>query len=437
MTFENTLFTSFASNERVLIFLLSGLTILLFYLIRERLLLNRNRSKIKIRVHVNGTRGKSSTTRLVAAVLRSKYPTVAKTTGTLPRRLLEDGSEIPIIRIGSANISEQIKTLIWAGKRDAEAIVLECMALRPEYQALCEREIIQATIAVITNIRADHLDVMGPGVEDVGWALAGIIPQNGILITAELNYLYLLKEACRQKNAQLISISDVEINAISDQMMARFDHLEHKDNVAIALKIADHCGITQSEAWDAMLTAQPDPGALMAFSITKKGPLKRSWHFVNAFAANDPESSLTIWNQAISSFTTQSYHVALFNLRDDRVDRTRQMADLALQLQSSQLILLMGNGSKLFLDQLASKVSTLNKVVDLGDASGTEVAAWLNENLNYDALVVALGNIGGQGFNLVETLKHAATSCSSSDFYLKNATFIDESERIEGELVYD
>lgn len=185
----------------------------------------------------------------------------------------------------------------------------------------------------------------------------------------------------------------------------------------------------------------------MAFAITKPGLLKESWRFVNAFAANDPESSLTIWNQALDSFITQPYHVALFNLRDDRVDRTRQMADLALQLPGSQLILLMGNGSKLFLDQLgtnpptatttAAETTTLSKVVDLGDATGTEVAAWLNENLNHEALVVALGNIGGQGFNLVETLKHAATSCASSDFYLKNANFIEESEKIEGELVYD
>lgn len=437
MTSENALFISFASNERVLLFLVSGLILLLIYLVRERLLLNRNRQKIKIRVHVNGTRGKSSTTRLVAAVLRSRYPAVAKTTGTLPRRILEDGSETPIIRMGAANISEQIKTLIWAGKRNAEAIVLECMALRPEYQSLCEREIIQASIAIITNIRADHLDVMGPTVEDVGWALAGMIPQNGILITAELNYLYLLREACRQKKAQLISINETEINAISDQMMAQFDHLEHKDNVAIALKVAEQCGITHADAWTAMLSAQPDPGALMAFAITKPGLNQLSWRFVNAFAANDPESSLSIWNQAIASFTSQFHHVALFNLRDDRVDRTRQMADLALQLSSAPLILLMGNGSKLFIDHLSPTSPVLHKVVNLGDISGAEVATWLNTNLPQDSLVVALGNIGGQGFNLVETLKRAATSCSSSDFYLKNATFIEESERIEGELVYD
>ena len=41
---------------------------------------------IPVRIHVNGTRGKSSVTRLIAAGLReSGFNTYAKTTGTTPR----------------------------------------------------------------------------------------------------------------------------------------------------------------------------------------------------------------------------------------------------------------------------------------------------------------------------------------------------------------
>ncbi len=435
MQMDNQALRSLEWDQRVIIFLLSGLVLLLIYLICERYLLHRNRKKLLVRVHVNGTRGKSSTTRLVAAILRAKYRTVAKTTGTLPRRILEDGSEKPIIRTGSANISEQIKTLIWAGRRQAEAIVLECMALRPEYQSLCEREIIQASIAVITNIRADHLDVMGPGVEDVGWALAGMIPQNGILVTAEQNYRYLLEEACRHKNAKLVCIGSEEIHAISDQSMSQFQHLEHKDNVAIALKIANICGISSEEAWKTMITAQPDPGALVTFTIkqNKVGPL---WYFVNAFAANDPDSSFAIWQQSLSSFVIKTHAVVLFNLREDRIDRTLQMADLALQLQEAKTILLMGNGTKLFLDRFLSKSSQGDKIIDLGDRSGAEVAHWLSANLVSHSLVVALGNIGGHGFSLVESLRQSAQSAAVESFYLDpNAS--EKNKTMERELIYD
>jgi len=192
-------------------------------------------------------------------------------------------TELTLVRTGTANIKEQIETLIWAGKRNAEAIVLECMALRPEYQSLCEREIIQAHIAIITNIRADHLDVMGPEVEDVGWALAGMIPKDGVLISAEHNYYLLLEEACRIKNAKLLLVNRDDVNAISDQMMTQFSHLEHKENVAIALKIAEYYGISNSEAWQAMISAQPDPGALVALSMLSRDTKRIHLEFCKCF----------------------------------------------------------------------------------------------------------------------------------------------------------
>jgi len=49
---------------------------------------------IPVRIHVAGTRGKSTTTRLIAAALRaSGRRVVAKTTGSEPRLILPDGRE--------------------------------------------------------------------------------------------------------------------------------------------------------------------------------------------------------------------------------------------------------------------------------------------------------------------------------------------------------
>src|SRR6266540_7415488 len=70
--------------------------------------------RIPIRIHVNGTRGKSSVTRLIAAMLRAHgIPTVAKTTGTTARLILPDGSERPVFRDGRPTIRE----LAWAMRR--------------------------------------------------------------------------------------------------------------------------------------------------------------------------------------------------------------------------------------------------------------------------------------------------------------------------------
>ena len=59
--------------------------------------------KLKIRINVNGIRGKSTITRMTCAVLKEAgYKVIAKTTGTAaPHDLLEYGREFKIQR-GSA-----------------------------------------------------------------------------------------------------------------------------------------------------------------------------------------------------------------------------------------------------------------------------------------------------------------------------------------------
>jgi poly-gamma-glutamate synthase PgsB/CapB len=123
----------------------------------------RRAYSIPIRVHVNGTRGKSSVTRLIAAGLRAgNISTMAKTTGTLPRIIDMEGLEVPIIRPGRANIIEQVKVFRYFAKRKPQAVVVECMAVNPEYQWICEHKFVHSTVSVITNCRLDHVLEMGP-----------------------------------------------------------------------------------------------------------------------------------------------------------------------------------------------------------------------------------------------------------------------------------
>src|SRR5262249_5007474 len=138
--------------------------------------------RIPFRVHVNGSRGKSSVTRLVAGGLRAGgIRTVAKTTGTKPRFIYDDGSEVPVVRPGSPNIIEQVRIVRRAAQLGAQVFVVECMAVKPELQTLLEEKIIQSTHGVITNVRADHLDEMGPTLVDVARNLARTIPRGGRL----------------------------------------------------------------------------------------------------------------------------------------------------------------------------------------------------------------------------------------------------------------
>ena len=70
------------------------------------------RKKLAHVVHVNGTRGKSTVSRLIEAGLREGGMRVfCKTTGTDPLTIDVNGCEEPIRRQGKANIKEQITIL--------------------------------------------------------------------------------------------------------------------------------------------------------------------------------------------------------------------------------------------------------------------------------------------------------------------------------------
>ena len=90
---------------------------------------------IPLRIHVNGTRGKSSVTRLIAAGLREGgLRTFAKTTGTAPRVIDSDGKDRIIHRLRLPSIGEQVRLLKYFASEKPDAVVMECMAVQPQYQ---------------------------------------------------------------------------------------------------------------------------------------------------------------------------------------------------------------------------------------------------------------------------------------------------------------
>ncbi len=127
---------------------------------------------IPVRIHINGTSGKSSVTRLIGAGLRAGgISNITKVTGTFPRLIIEDGTETYIHRKASANILEQLSIVKYAASRKVQALVMECMALQPQYQTITEHHMIHSNIGVMTNIRLDHTDVMGHTLPEIAETL--------------------------------------------------------------------------------------------------------------------------------------------------------------------------------------------------------------------------------------------------------------------------
>ena len=98
--------------------LISIISILIIFAIVEINLHLKSLSQIPIRIHVNGARGKSSVVRLIASGLREGgFKTYAKTTGTIPRIINDNGDDVELHRLRSASIGEQIKLIRYFGKQ--------------------------------------------------------------------------------------------------------------------------------------------------------------------------------------------------------------------------------------------------------------------------------------------------------------------------------
>jgi len=386
--------------------LLTGLVVfVLVWLLHETFRHRRSLRRIPVRIHVNGTRGKSSVTRLVAAGLRAGGKrVVAKTTGTLARVILPGTRELPVYRPLGANVREQIRIVRFAAEQEAEILVVECMALQPILQWLSERMFVRATHGIITNARPDHLDVMGPAGEDVAKALAGMMPIGGTCFTAEREHRAILEHAAKDRGSTLVAIGDEEVEAITDDDMAGFAHFEHRENVAVALAICDALEVPRGDALQGMWEGQPDPGALVFHAIDFFG---RELVFVNAFAANDPVSSEQIWDMCVARFP-EHRTLALFNCRVDRANRSRQLGEALPGWTAPDQVMAVGTGT-LFFGRAAARAGwDASRIVNVEGSDARDVFERVVELSGDRCVIVGLGNIGGLGLDLVRLFRNRA-----------------------------
>jgi len=360
-------------------------------------------SQLPIRIHVNGARGKSSVTRLIAAGLREGgLKTMAKTTGSAPRVINEFGKDLIIHRLRSASIGEQVKLLRSFAKKKPDAVVIECMAVQPQYQWVAEQKMIQSTVSVITNIRPDHLDEMGSTMEDIALSLSNTIPFNGTLVTAEKDVLEPLERVAKSRNSK---VDVVDAKSISEDYMDKFPFLEHAENVALALQVCKDAGVAEDLALSGMLKTNPDPGALVIWNLDFQGRLH---HFVSAFAANDPKSTLQIWNMLEDRMGGRSTCIFL-NTRSDRRYRTNQLINLVLNEIQPDLFIIRGDDFPKELHEMIDKHKSMELKLFKEGVNQTELIEYLG-GLNNEYFIMGIGNIVGWGETFVSELKELRVS---------------------------
>ncbi|ASF40413.1 poly-gamma-glutamate synthase PgsB [Halobacillus halophilus] len=380
--------------------------------LREKSSHDRNLNKIPTRILINGIRGKSTVTRLIMGILKEDGRRVAgKTTGTSARMFYWDQEEEePIVRsLQGPNISEQKTMAKRVVKREADAFVSECMAVNPEYQRIFQERLVKANITVIANVIEDHMDVMGPTLDDIAEAFSSTIPHNGHVVIPDTPYKGYFEKIARRRNSKVV-VADESL--FEEEYLKKFPFMIFPQNAALSLAVADILEIDREVALRGMLTAPVDPGAMRVHRFGKKRAPK---YFFNGFAANDITSTLNIWERIQELDYPTDEKTVIMNCRSDRVERTIDFAERVLPHIDMDNLIVMGETVDPVINAYNDGSITASNVINLENKSAEVIVEHL-QDLPGNSVIYGIGNIVGGGEELAAAIQDLEIVPSLSDY---------------------
>lgn len=372
------------------------LVVILGMLIIEKSAVQRGVRNLQLRIHVNGTRGKSSVTEYIAAGMLNNRPEVmAKITGIIPK-IIHNGKEQTIRRSGGARVQEQFNVIRYAAKKGVNSLILECMSIDPELQRM-ESSIYNPHIYVITNIKDDHREEMGKNIDEQADAICQAIPEKCTVITNEIHFLDKIREYASVKGSQVI------VPGLSDHESP--DNLPFgvfPENIELALTVCDVAGA------DRLLARE----GILKYVQSRESPLSTVYHearkiiFLNAFAVNDVESTaffIQHWQEKIGYRGKISL---VLNTRADRPIRTDLFAGwVAKGILAFENIIVTGDHAMRAKYSLVKAGFDKEKLFVWRARQIENLKEHLFQITEDGSLVVGIGNIGGDGFNILNKLR--------------------------------
>ena len=315
--------------------------------------MRRTRARLPLVLGGWGTRGKSGTERIKAALISALgYSLVSKTTGNEAMFLygfpFGPVKEMFLFRpYDKATIWEQEDVARLATKLKGDVFLWECMGLTPAYVKVLQRHWMRDDISTVTNTYPDHEDLQGPAGRDIPMVMTNFIPKNGRLLTSEEQMRPILADAAAALGTSMAGVGWKEAGMLPAEALTRFPYEEHPYNIALVLKLAEDLGIGADFALREMADrVVPDIGVLKAYPLAAMRG--RQIEFVMGNSANERFGAMGNWRRM--GFSTQDPYAdpgvmltAVVNNRADRVPRSRVFADLLVNDVSLDRIVLIGS----------------------------------------------------------------------------------------------
>ena len=343
--YENTLL-------ELVIFTIGALLIFIGAHIYKNSIIRKNRSSIPLVVGGWGTRGKSGTERLKAAIMNALgYSVVSKATGCEATIMLSPTflplREMLLFRpYDNATIWEQYDVLEIAAKFNCQVLLWECMGLEPRYVDLLQKVWMRDDFSTITNTFPDHEDIQGPTGIDISKAISKFIPENSKIFTTEEEMFPILQQEAKRLNTETNVVSWIDDALVMPEILDRFQYKEHPNNVALVLAMAKELGLNEDFALKEMADRVIfDVGALITFAIAKVR--YRRLELTNGMSANEKLSCLNNWYRLGFEKYSIEHHPdvwisVIVNNRADRISRSKIFANILINHISVDTYFLVG-----------------------------------------------------------------------------------------------
>jgi len=363
------------------------LFVFVLFLVGEQVFLNHSLRKIPLRIFVNGTRGKSTTVRILYEIFRNSGKNVyAKTTGDQPQIFFPDGRTKILNRFAPPSIIENFFLLIRWAKQQPDAVIMECMALQPETQNRLGKFMFKATHTLITNILPDHQEVMGKTLDEAYTSIMESVPHNSVIFMNQSVKNFWHTAPTDNKNLRVVP---------QRKFLREFEYIPHNiinQSWSLIAESAEFLQFDESIVHNAFSKAWQQINQNIHSLVT----LKRI-HFYNLFSTND----ITSAKQFIKHYLKKEHltkSIFFLNCRADRPLRTKDFILFLQEYPNPSEIWLTGDGRQLAY-RLLHKTSSKHQVTKL---SFKTALIKIKSDVPENAVLFGIGNHRGSESFILE-----------------------------------
>jgi poly-gamma-glutamate synthase PgsB/CapB len=269
------------------------------------------------------------------------------------------------------------------------------MSIHPENHFAEAQRILRPEIVAVTNCWPDHIDALGKSEEEIAATLCLDIPESSIVFVPARSTSPIFESSVDAAGGRLVVIPETANESI-EQFHSNSEGALFRENIALVYGIAKHLNIEDDRIAAGLASTYSDIGAFSVRTLRAGAPEKRLI-LVNAFAANDPTSTLRVLARARDMLPSISEIVGLMCLRADRADRTVQWLETFRSGASPHFSKLYVTGGHA--KPLARKVAIARP---LEQRSAKGIIDAIADEVDDDTVIFGFGNFVGMGSELVE-----------------------------------